>query len=217
MGKTTILKPALPQSLAASAGCRGSNQIAFGHAQNTRHPSQIRSSPVYAGYAIKPLEKLQISPQAPAVSDRIGVIRQAGRPLSRMTRQKATKRFPSLRAIRKDILKGMISYSSSIRNASTGVPAEASTSRTCSLARPLPLAKSKIHTSLTRPFVGRIRRLSRGPYRMRQRLAFKIRGQIRNHAVLHGLMRLERVAADMGVSTTFGSEVSSPGGFGSLA
>src|SRR5215469_6083367 len=33
--------------------------------------SKIRSSPVYAGHAIKPLVKLIISPRAPAVSDRI--------------------------------------------------------------------------------------------------------------------------------------------------
>jgi hypothetical protein len=39
---------------------------------------KIRFSPVYAGHSIKPLKKLDVSSLAPAVSDRIGLLRQAG-------------------------------------------------------------------------------------------------------------------------------------------
>jgi hypothetical protein len=96
------------------------------------------------------LEKLKISPRAPAVSDRIGVNPASRKNPSPAHRQRDETAFLPFGVIRKDILKGMISYPSSIRNASTGVPADASTSRKLSLAGLLRLAKSKIHTSLTR-------------------------------------------------------------------
>jgi hypothetical protein len=50
---------------------------------------------------------MQISTWAPAVSDRIEAIRQAGRPLPQSTEAMS---FPSFRAIHADVLKGMISY-----------------------------------------------------------------------------------------------------------
>jgi|SRR5690242_8815654 hypothetical protein len=50
-----------------------------------------------------------------------------------------------------DVLKGMISYSYSFRNASTGVPAIASTSEGRSLASLRRLAKSKIRTNFPAP------------------------------------------------------------------
>src|SRR5215213_7471981 len=50
---------------------------------------------------------MQIPTRAPAVSDRIEVIRQAERPLPQSTEPMS---FPSFRAIHADVLKGMISY-----------------------------------------------------------------------------------------------------------
>jgi hypothetical protein len=59
------------------------------HAPQAATPSEIRSSPVYAGRAIKPLKKLafkhKISTRAPAVLDRIEAIRRAGKPLLHST------------------------------------------------------------------------------------------------------------------------------------
>jgi hypothetical protein len=56
MGKTTILKPALPKSLAASRGVEVRTKSLL--PQNNAAANQIRSSPVYAGHAIKPLANL---------------------------------------------------------------------------------------------------------------------------------------------------------------
>lgn len=58
-------------------------------AARRQRQSEIRSSPVYAGCKIKPLEKLAflqyVSTRAPAVSDRIEAIRQAEGPLPHST------------------------------------------------------------------------------------------------------------------------------------
>jgi hypothetical protein len=71
------LKPALPK-LSQAAGCRGSNQTPFTPPEGLAR-SKIRSSPVYAGHAIKPLKNLRSS-RAPAVSDRIEVAGQTDGP-----------------------------------------------------------------------------------------------------------------------------------------
>src|SRR5271167_2131321 len=69
--------------------------------------SEIRSSPVYAGYAIKPLKKHEVSTRAPAVLDRIEAARHTGRPLP-ASPSKATVPLP-FKAIHADVLKGMVS------------------------------------------------------------------------------------------------------------
>ena len=80
-GKTTFEKPALPNLMARGVEVR--TKYAARHADVTQ--SEIRSSPVYAGHAIKPLKKLafghKISARAPAVLDRIEAIRLSRRPL----------------------------------------------------------------------------------------------------------------------------------------
>jgi hypothetical protein len=75
------MKPALPSQMARGVEVR--TKYAVRHACVTQ--SEIRSSPVYAGHAIKPLKKLafahKISAWAPAVLDRIEAIRLSRRPL----------------------------------------------------------------------------------------------------------------------------------------
>jgi hypothetical protein len=69
-GKTTFEKPALPNQMARGVEVR---------TKSTRTPqkqrkAKIRSSPVYAGHAIKPLKNFRFA-RAPAVLDRIEAIR----------------------------------------------------------------------------------------------------------------------------------------------
>ena len=100
------MKPALPSHMARGVEVR--TKYAHRHASVTQ--SEIRSSPVYAGRTIKPLKKLYVSPRAPAVSDRIEAIRQAGRPLPTSLSRKRSA-FPSFRVIPNGVSsKGMISY-----------------------------------------------------------------------------------------------------------
>ena len=100
----------LPSRTRLARGVEVRTKSARGAARRQRQ-SEIRSSPVYAGCKIKPLEKLAflqyVSTRAPAVSDRIEAIRQAERPLPHSTEAMS---FPSFRAIHADVLKGMISY-----------------------------------------------------------------------------------------------------------
>jgi hypothetical protein len=69
---------ACPPEALWAAGCRGSNQTQF-TPPKWRPRTKIRSSPVYAGHAIKPLKNLRSS-RAPAVSDRIEVVSLSRRP-----------------------------------------------------------------------------------------------------------------------------------------
>ena len=57
----------LPSRAYGAVGCQGSNHIRSAASSGA---SEIRSSPVYAGHAIKPLKKPWVSPRAPAVLDR---------------------------------------------------------------------------------------------------------------------------------------------------
>jgi hypothetical protein len=100
------LKSLPSRALYGNTGCRGSNQIRSGVAGSDE--SEIRSSPVYAGHAIKPLAKRLVLPRAPAVLDRIEATRpKAERPLPDSAK---TTGFPSFPATLADVLKGMISY-----------------------------------------------------------------------------------------------------------
>src|SRR5262245_29745105 len=77
-GQDDILKPALPKPCGANGVSRFEpNSIHAARKGLAR--SKIRSSPVYAGHAIKPLKNLRSS-RAPAVSDRIEVAGQADGP-----------------------------------------------------------------------------------------------------------------------------------------
>jgi hypothetical protein len=74
---------------------------------------EIRFSPVYAGHAIKPLTKLHVLPRAPAVSDRIGMIRHAiikatGKSLLVFVHRNA--RPPPFEQSNMDVPEGMVSY-----------------------------------------------------------------------------------------------------------
>ena len=80
-GQDDILS--LPSRSLAALGCRGSNQTPFTPPERVG-AKQIRSSPVYAGYAIKPLKNLRSS-RAPAVSDRIEAHQSTDGPCSHST------------------------------------------------------------------------------------------------------------------------------------
>jgi hypothetical protein len=67
-------------SLPSRAQRLGNVEVRTKQAHARLREAEIRSSPVYAGHIIKPLKKFSISSQAPAVSDRIEAIRQAGGP-----------------------------------------------------------------------------------------------------------------------------------------
>jgi hypothetical protein len=95
------------------------------------------------------LEKTYVSSQAPAVSDRIEIIRRTGQSLRHSLK---TIAFPPFRAIQADVLKrDDLQSFASFRSARTNGPAFASTSGSGCLAGLTGLAKGKIHTSFRRP------------------------------------------------------------------
>src|SRR5205085_4127900 len=131
------LKPALPKPYGACGVSRFEpNSI---HTARNGGANKIRSSPVYAGHAIKPLKNLRLS-WAPAVSDRIEVVRLNRRPLPDSTETRVSLPFQrSIRTTRKE----QTPIVSAFWNASTDVPATASTSGGGYLSAPARIAKSK--------------------------------------------------------------------------
>jgi len=150
-GRTT--SKSLPSRALAAAGCRGSNHIRPGRLTSTAQ-SEIRSSPVYAGHSIKPLNKLEFirrrlqswtgfeAPETPGTPARNLNQRPAPLPFERSRWTSGKEWSPIV---------------SGFRNASLGVPATASTPGARSLTTLAGVAKSKIQTSLGRGSVPKVR------------------------------------------------------------
>src|SRR5665213_4327183 len=101
------MKPALPNQMARGVEVR--TKYAARHEDVTQ--SEIRSSPVYAGHAIKPLTKLVFGTRflRGRLQSWTGS-RRSGTPDNPCPHPSKATASPSFRAIHADVLKGMVSY-----------------------------------------------------------------------------------------------------------
>ena len=133
---------ACPPGPLVAAGCRGSNHIRSGPVTSTA-PSEIRSSPVYAGHQIKPLKKLAFIRRR--LQSWTGFEAPECRAPPRILHRATVP--PPFERSRWTSEKEWSPVVSSFRNASLGVPATAGTPGARSLTSLSSLAKSKIQTS----------------------------------------------------------------------